>query len=170
VVTTLPVSTSAETTASVSTSAEQTSTVPTSVDPTTTTVPVVKNVDTGDVTGFEVGEVTLAGERLTVALADERSLRRRGLMGVVDLGDLDGMLFVMDSTVTSAFTMRDTFISLHIAFFSESGELVDLLEMTPCQGEPCPSYQPGGAYRFALEVPLGRLSELEQGAMISVKG
>ena len=43
--------------------------------------------------GFDLVEVSLGGESLTLAHADEPSLRSRGLMQVVELGDLDGMLF-----------------------------------------------------------------------------
>lgn len=124
---------------------------------------------TGDVTGFGIGEIELDGEMMLVAVADRPELRRRGLMEVADLGELDGMLFVMDETVNSAFTMRNTVIALHIAFFDETGELVDALEMTPCVEEPCPSYRPSGAYRYALEVPLGVFDDLAVSARISVK-
>ncbi|MGF1666108.1 MAG: DUF192 domain-containing protein [Acidimicrobiia bacterium] len=124
---------------------------------------------TGDVTGFGIGQVELDGETLLVAVADRSELRRRGLMEVSDLGELDGMLFVMDETVNSAFTMRNTLIPLHIAFFAESGELVDVLEMTPCAEEPCPTYRPDGRYHYALEVPLGAFDELDDAARISVE-
>jgi uncharacterized protein len=124
---------------------------------------------TGDVSGFGIGEIELDGETLLVAVADRTELRRRGLMEVADLGELDGMLFVMDETVNSAFTMRNTVIPLHIAFFGETGELVDVLEMTPCVEEPCPSYRPSGNYRYALEVPLGVFDDLVSSARISVK-
>ncbi len=124
---------------------------------------------TGDVTGFAIGEVELDGETLLVAVADRGELRRRGLMEVADLGDLDGMLFVMDETVNSAFTMRNTLIPLHIAFFADSGELVDVLEMTPCPEEPCPTYRPGGFYRYAVEVPRGAFDGLDPAARISIE-
>jgi uncharacterized protein len=144
---------------SVTTTAAPTSAVPvTSVDP-----------DTGDVTGFGIGRIELDDETMLVAVADRSELRRRGLMEVSDLGELDGMLFVMDETVNSAFTMRNTLIPLHIAFFAESGELVDVLEMTPCVEEPCPSYRPAGRYRYALEVPLGGFDGLDPTARISIE-
>lgn len=127
-------------------------------------------VDTGEVEGFGLGEVIIGDDTLVVAVANQSRLRRRGLMNVTDLGELDGMLFVMDETVRSAFTMRDTLIPLSIAFFTESGDLVDLLEMTPCDEEPCPTYRPRGSYRYAVEVPLGRFEGLDLAARMSVKG
>lgn len=91
-------------------------------------------------------------------------------MGVVDLGDLDGMLFVMGGTVQSSFTMRNTLIPLHVAFFDGAGALVDVLEMIPCESEPCPSYRPSAEYEYAVEVPLGRLDDLDEADSLSIKG
>lgn len=160
-----------DTTGPVVTSGLSSSTTVTTATPlTTTTTAVDEVVDTGDVEGFGLGEITIGDETLAVAVADESELRQRGLMNVVDLGDLDGMLFVMDETVRSAFTMRNTLIPLHIAFFAESGELVDVFEMIPCDEEPCPTYRPSGSYRYAVEVPLGRFDDLDPSARISVKG
>jgi uncharacterized membrane protein (UPF0127 family) len=94
-------------------------------------------------------------ETWTVAVADTAELRSRGLMGVTDLGGLDGMLFSWDRDVRSGFWMKDTLIALDIGFFSSEGALVDLLSMTPCTADPCPSYVPAGEYRYAVEAPPG---------------
>ena len=126
-------------------------------------------VDTGDVEGFEIRRIQIGERRLRVAVADAVELRRRGLMGVGDLGALDGMLFVMDGTVRNAFTMRNTLIPLQIAFFDEEGALVDLLEMAPCDEEPCPTYQPTGSYRYGVEVPLGDFDDLDETETLSIK-
>jgi hypothetical protein len=91
-------------------------------------------------------------------------------MGVVDLGDLDGMFFVMDGVVQTGFTMRNTLIPLHIAFFDEDRVLVDVLEMEPCEAEPCPSYVPEGGYRYAVEAPLGAFATLNDADSLTIKG
>lgn len=106
---------------------------------------------------FARAEATLSGEAISVAVADTPDLRRRGLMGVTDLGDLDGMLFRFDGEVTVAFTMRDTLIPLDIAFFDAAGVEVDRLSMVPCRAEPCPTYRAGAPFSSALEVPAGAL-------------
>jgi len=119
--------------------------------------------------GFSTADVEIGDRRLMVALADTSELRRRGLMEVEDLGQLDGMLFVMDVTRRSAFTMRNTRIPLHIAFFDDEGHLVDLLEMTPCDAEPCQSYRPGDPFRYAVEAPLGSFDDLGADERFSIK-
>lgn len=97
----------------------------------------------------------MGAEAWPVALADDPAGRARGLMGVVDLGGLRGMLFVFPADGRAAFWMKDTALALDVAFFAADGSLVDLLEMTPCPADPCPVYEPGGPYRYALEVPAG---------------
>lgn len=111
--------------------------------------------------GFATSEVVVGGEIWSVAVADDAAERARGLMGVADLGGLRGMLFVFPSGGSAAFWMKDTLLALDIAFFAADGSLVDLLEMAPCVADPCPVYQPAGPYRYALEVPAGGFSGVD---------
>lgn len=92
-----------------------------------------------------------------MAWADDVSERSQGLRGVADLGHLDGMLFDMVTDSTATFTMRGTRIPLDIYFFDSAGAGLGMLEMVPCEAEPCPSYSPGVPFRYALEVPAGTL-------------
>ena len=104
--------------------------------------------------------ISIDGRELLVVIADTPALRTKGLMGITDLGELDGMLFVWDDDTASAFHMTDTLISLDIAFFSVGGGLVDRLIMEPCTGDSCPLYSAAGLfglYRYALEAPAGDL-------------
>jgi hypothetical protein len=116
-----------------------------------------------------VGFATIAGtvdepdgERCDVCLwlADTADLRGRGLMGVTDLGGLDGMAFVFEQPVTTAFTMRNTLIPLSIAFYGTDGAFLDAFDMVPCESEPCPSYPTPADVAVAVEVPLGGLEAL----------
>ncbi len=111
--------------------------------------------------GFPTEEVVVGSERWEVAVADDAAERARGLMGVADLGGLRGMLFLFPADGIAAFWMKDTVLALDAAFFAADGSLVDLLEMTPCEADPCPVYQPSGPYRYVLEVPAGGLSGVE---------
>jgi uncharacterized membrane protein (UPF0127 family) len=115
---------------------------------------------------FPIGEIELAGRPWTVAVADTPERWRAGLMGVVDLGDLDGMLFVFPESISASFWMKDTLMPLDIAFFGAAGDLVRVLEMEPCRADPCPSYGPGAPYRWALEAPAGELVGLPPDARL----
>ena len=127
----------------------------TTVGATTSSTPSIPD----GLSGFAVTTVSLDGEDLLVAVADDGNTRRQGLMGVTDLGDLDGMLFVFDEDVSAAFWMKDTLIPLDIAFFTAAGDYVDGFAMEPCTSDPCTSYRPDRSYRFALEMPAGAMPE-----------
>jgi len=102
----------------------------------------------------------VGGEKWAVAVADDAAERARGLMGVADLGGLRGMLFVFPEESSTGFWMKDTVLALDVAFFAGDGSLVDLLEMVPCEADPCPVYRPAGSFRYALEVPAGGFAEV----------
>lgn len=105
------------------------------------------------------------GERVSVRVevaADEAS-RQRGLMGRARLPAHAGMLFVYAGPHRGSFWMRDTSIPLTIAFFDRGGRILRVLDMAPCEREPCPRYDPGVAYRGALEVNRGYLDRLGVG-------
>lgn len=129
-----------------------------SVAPAATTVS--STVPVGPLAAFPTAEIGVGDEVWLVAVAETAELRARGLMGVTDLGALDGMLFAWDADATSGFWMKDTLIPLDVAFFEEEGTLVEVLSMVPCEAGPCPTYRPSAPYRYALEAPAGRLSAM----------
>ena len=108
--------------------------------------------------GFETSTITVDGRGLAVAVAASPSQRSQGLMGVTDLGSLDGMLFVFPVDSDGGFWMKNTLIPLDIDFFTADGGFVDSLTMAPCTEDPCPTYRPVGSYRYALEAPAGDLA------------
>jgi uncharacterized membrane protein (UPF0127 family) len=85
-------------------------------------------------------------------LADTSAERSRGLMNR-RRAPKDGMLFVFPTRTTGGFWMKNTLVPLTIVFFDSAGKRVRKLSMTPCREDPCPIYDPGRPYRFALELP-----------------
>lgn len=155
----------ATTTAVTSTTAATTTT--TEAVPTTTTV---IQVDAGDLVEWEVGSISVGDRDLLVAIADDPLERSQGLMGVDELGDLDGMLFVFPREALSGFWMKGTLIPLDIAFFGDDKALVDVLSMVPCTTEQCPSYVPDGPFSWAVETPAGSLGPLPERTVLSMDG
>lgn len=90
-------------------------------------------------------------------------------MGVEQLGDLDGMLFVFSQEALAGFWMKGTFIPLDIAFFDDDRAFVDMLSMVPCTADPCAWYVPDGPFSWALETPAGALPPLPEGTVLSVE-
>lgn len=96
-------------------------------------------------------------------LADSGAERGRGLMGVTDLGDAAGMVFVFDRVGQGAFFMYRTITPLSIAWFAADGSFVSSTDMAPCESDDpsaCPRYAPAGGYDLAIEVFLGDLEAL----------
>ena len=103
----------------------------------------------------ETATVVIGEEELVVAVADTSAERSQGLREAVDLGGLDGMLFIHDVEGPVSFGMRDTLIPLDIWFIDVAGIIVGTSEMEPCDSEPCPSYPSPVPVLWVLETELG---------------
>jgi hypothetical protein len=96
---------------------------------------------------------------LAVEIADTPEERATGLMGREDLAPYDGMAFVWTESTTATFWMKDTLIPLSIAFWDGDGRIAVILDMEPCEAEPCPWYDAGRTYLGAVEVDQGLFEE-----------
>lgn len=107
---------------------------------------------------------------IDVEIADTEAEREQGLMGRRSLPEDQGMVFLFFEESTAGFWMKDTLIPLSIAFFDERGRIVDILDMEPCEKEPCRVYQPDSPYWGALEVNAGAFEEwgVEEGDTITI--
>jgi uncharacterized protein len=94
-----------------------------------------------------------------VEVADTPSERRVGLMHREELAPIDGMAFLWHEPIEGTFWMKDTLIPLSIAFWDEGGRILAILDMEPCEAEPCPSYGPDEPFLGAVEVEQGVLGE-----------
>lgn len=83
-------------------------------------------------------------------------------MGVTDLAEHDGMLFVFDEPEPRRFWMRNTVLPLSAAWFGADGSFSAGFDMDPCppEAEDCPRYGPETPARHVLEVLRGDLDRL----------
>jgi uncharacterized membrane protein (UPF0127 family) len=125
-----------------------TSSQPTTPEPATTE---------SEVAGPVVVLETAAGGDVVVPVevADTQAEREVGLMNRESLPEDAGMIFLFDEDTSSGFWMKDTPIPLSIAFADESGTILRIFDMEPCEADPCDVYEPGVFYRSALEVNQG---------------
>ena len=97
---------------------------------------------------------------LDVELAENDEQRQQGLMFRESLDETSGMLFTYyEDELPAGFYMKNTLIPLSIAFIDENSKIVAILDMEPCEADPCPIYDPGLPYVAALEVNQGAFQE-----------
>ncbi len=101
---------------------------------------------------------------LYVDVADDADEQRRGLSGIDQLPADEGMAFVWPEPVGSTFWMKDTLIPLSIAFVDEAGRVIDVLDMQPCESDPCPTYGVDEPYVLAIEANPGWFDDHGVGA------
>jgi uncharacterized membrane protein (UPF0127 family) len=94
---------------------------------------------------------------LRVAIADTPEERTRGLMGIEEMPDHVGMVFLHEEPTESDFWMKDTLIPLSVAVWDESMTIRQIVDMEPCEEDPCPIYDITVAWVGALEVNQGVL-------------
>lgn len=109
--------------------------------------------------GTAIIETDAGAVMVEIEVADSAPLQQQGLMGRESLDEDAGMLFLFFEDTATGFWMKDTLIPLSNAFFDRSGEILAILDMDPCEADPCPSYDPGVTFRGALEVNQGAFDE-----------
>ncbi len=112
---------------------------------------------------FEEGRVVIETEgrevEVDVEIAETPVQQQLGLMHRESLAREAGMVFVFAKETRGGFWMKNTLIPLSIAFFDRNGRILAILDMEPCEADPCPVHDPGVAYRGALEVNQGAFGE-----------
>lgn len=126
----------------------------------------------GERSGDAVRIVITDGTDRTVVVAEVAATpeeRATGLMNRPALPDGRGMLFVFPEPTRGGFWMKNTLIPLRILFIRD-GTVVEVREMQPCEGDPCPLTVPAVAYDHALEVALTSLEDVTVGARVRIEG
>ncbi|HEK85944.1 MAG TPA: DUF192 domain-containing protein [Candidatus Aminicenantes bacterium] len=97
------------------------------------------------------------GQVITAELAVSPQERERGLMFRKELAPDQGMLFIFEEEDIYSFWMKNTLIPLDIIWLNSQRQIVHLeKDVPPCPGEPCPTYSPGCAAKYVLELKAGQ--------------
>ncbi len=100
--------------------------------------------------------VIFGSDTVRAEVADSQEERQQGLMFRESLPAGEGMLFVFEEELAHAFYMRNTLISLDIAWLDRSQVIVDIQQMEPMTED---LHLPSRSALFALEVPQGWFAE-----------
>jgi uncharacterized membrane protein (UPF0127 family) len=88
-----------------------------------------------------------------------------GYMFRETVGPDEGMVFLFNEERAGGFWMKNVVVPLSIAFFDQEGYIVSILDMEPCEADPCEIYDPlydqerATTYWGALEVKQGQFEE-----------
>lgn len=100
----------------------------------------------------ELVPLRVGGIEIQVEIADDADERQQGLMYRESLEANQGMLFVYPEQRTLGFWMKNTLISLDIAYIDREGRIVDIQQMEPQTTETHDSAAPA---MYALEMNQG---------------
>lgn len=96
----------------------------------------------------------------TIEVVDTPETRQVGLMYREYLAPDSGMLFIFEEEAIYPFWMKNTLIELDMIWMNADYEVVYIARnVPPCEVEQCPSYNPGVAALYVLEVAGGRAAE-----------
>lgn len=99
-----------------------------------------------------------ACHKLDVYLAETFAQRRQGLMFVRSLPEMSGMLFLYDRPERLSMWMKNTLMSLDIAYVAADGSIVNIAHNTEPKSErPIPSAAPS---QYVLELKAGASKRL----------
>ena len=96
---------------------------------------------------------------LLVEIADSPAEREQGLMNRTSLETDSGMAFLWAEPLETRFWMKDTLIPLQVAFWDAGGRILAVLDMVPCEADPCPRYGPDDPFIGAAEANAGWFTE-----------
>lgn len=103
-------------------------------------------------------KVFLGGEEISVFVADNATLREKGLSGQKSLDSNEGMLFIFEEPGFHSFWMKDMYLPIDIIWFNENYQIVDVWERASPGSYPV-VYTPSLKAKFVLEVTAGFFSE-----------
>jgi len=105
--------------------------------------------------GLPMRELVVAGQSIRVEVAGTPRRRQIGLMFRMAVASNRGMIFVYPSRRRLSFWMKNTLLPLSIAYLSDSGEILQILEMIPATGDHPKLYPSTARVRYALEMNSG---------------
>jgi uncharacterized membrane protein (UPF0127 family) len=88
----------------------------------------------------------------SLEIAKTQDQRQRGLMFREKLGAKNGMVFIYPNSANHRIWMKNTKIKLTVIWVDDSGEVLGVQRLEPCQRDPCKSYGLDQPSRYIIEL------------------
>jgi uncharacterized membrane protein (UPF0127 family) len=98
-------------------------------------------------------QLSVGQAALWVEVAEDEAARSQGLMFRRQMPEDEGMLFVFEYPQQLSFWMKNTYLSLDIAFVAQDGSILNILRMKPL--DEGPRYLSQGQALYAIEANAG---------------
>ena len=114
--------------------------------------------------------VTIDDIQIIAWIADTQTARETGLMGMQNINENEGMLFVYEVPGAYSFWMKNTLMPLDVIFVSNNMKIISIQNMEPCITEPCRIYPPPSDILYAIEVKGGfaERNNIEVGQIVNI--
>ena len=96
-------------------------------------------------------QASISGKTIQLEVANTQALRSQGLMGVNELADNQGMIFIWPGAARRCMWMKNTYIPLNVAYIDTKGKILEIYEMLPLSEDSICSKK---RVKYALEVNL----------------
>ncbi|PIR43509.1 hypothetical protein COV24_02395 [candidate division WWE3 bacterium CG10_big_fil_rev_8_21_14_0_10_32_10] len=104
--------------------------------------------------------VTINKHNINIEIANTPELREKGLMNRKSLCKNCGMLFIFDKENIYPFWMKNTYISLDLAWIDSNNKIVEITTLNSYSPEnEIPAYTPNNKALYVLEVNNGFLKK-----------
>ena len=97
-------------------------------------------------------EASISDKTILLEVANTQALRSKGLMGIEELDDNQGMIFIWPGAARRCMWMKNTYIPLSVAYMDGSGKIINIYDMVPLSKISVCSDRPA---LYALEVNRG---------------
>lgn len=119
---------------------------------------------------YATAQINVGGNDITVWLADTPEKQAQGLMGITDLKDNTGMLFMFADAVQQVFWNKDTLIDLDVIWIHDS-HVIGVSYLPKQTGEDTVHVSPQDIVDIVLEVPAGWVEQngVAVGSVVSMQ-
>ena len=76
-------------------------------------------------------EANIGDKTIMLEVANTQALRSKGLMGIKDLDENNGMIFFWPGAARRCMWMKNTYIELSVAFINRDKKIVEIFDLVP---------------------------------------
>jgi uncharacterized membrane protein (UPF0127 family) len=101
---------------------------------------------------LNIATLLINQDTFSLEIAKTQDQRQRGLMFREKLGAKNGMVFIYPNSANHRIWMKNTKIKLTVIWVDDSGQVLGVQRLEPCQRDPCKSYGLDQPSRYIIEL------------------